>query len=112
MTYRHEVLFLNPKRGYVRVDNTWYDTIADFHLQVGEQFLLGKVEEVLSYDEYTNQYPESKNEMGAKVLEKTSHGGAVRKVSTRTDMTRFVEYAANPQQLVMNALLNDNDLAD
>lgn len=104
MTYRHEILDLNSSRVYLRVNDTWYDSPRDFNYVIGDRFLIGSVEEILSYDEYRNQYPESKHEMRPKVSEKTIHGGYIRKTSytDNGDGTRsnLVEYAVNPQQLV------------
>ena len=104
MTYRHEILDLNSSRVYLRVSDTWYDSPRDFNYELGDRFLIGTVEEILSYDEYREQYPDSKHEMRPKVSEKTVHGGYLRKTTyldngdgTRTNM---VEYAVNPQQLV------------
>ena len=104
MTYRHEILDLNSSRVYLRVGDTWYDSPRDFNYELGDRFLIGMVEEILSYDQYREQYPDSKHEMRPKVSEKTVHGGYLRKTThvDNGDGTRcsMVEYAVNPQQLV------------
>jgi hypothetical protein len=104
--YRHEILYLNPKRVYLRVGDTWYDNHADYKYQIGDRFLLGAIDEILTYDQYKKKYPHSKNEMGPKVTEKTGHQGYIRKVTGRCDekgiTTRYVEYAVNPQQITLN----------
>ena len=46
---RHEVLFLNSGRSYVRLDDVWYDTSKEHDPQVGQGFLTGKIEEVLDF---------------------------------------------------------------
>ena len=104
MNYRHEILDLNPTRAYLRVGDTWYDGHRDYDHQVGDRFLIGTINEVLSYDEYRKQYPESKHEMRPKVSDKTIHGGYLRKTTRIVEedgfISNIVEYALNPQQLV------------
>lgn len=104
MTYRHEIMYLNPSRTYLRVDDTWYDNPNSFTYSIGESFLIGRIAEILSYDEYRERFPESKSEMGPAAMEKTVHRGYVRKVSTGSnpDGTKYsrVEYAVNPKQLI------------
>jgi hypothetical protein len=88
---KHEVLFLNPNRAYVLVDNTWYDTTRDSNPRVGDSFLLGKIEKVLDYEAYTKKYPESKQEIYNEVTDKTISGGYLRRV-----VDGMVKYAVNP----------------
>ena len=114
MSYRHEVLHLNSTRTYVRVGDTWYDTRNDFDHTIGEQFLIGAIEEILTYAEYKQRFPESKNEMWPKVNEKTNSGGYIRKATSKSDDAgnhiHLVEYAINPQQFTIEkatADLND-----
>jgi len=111
MNYKHEILYLNSSRTYVRVGNTWYDNSSSFEYNKGEAFLIGKIEEVLSYEEYTKQYPESKTEMGPRVSDKLSAGGYIRKTSTGVDKfgnkASIVEYGVNPQQFIMEQLTAD-----
>jgi hypothetical protein len=99
---RHEVLFLNSRRSYVRVNETWYDTHKEHSPQKGQGFLLGAIEEVLEYETYTKTYPESKREIFYEVNDKTHSGGYLRKVSDRKmaagEYNRAVEYAVNPLQ--------------
>lgn len=99
---RHEVLFLNSGRSYVRLDDVWYDTNKEHDPQVGQGFLMGKIEEILDFDAYKKAYPESKTEMFHNVVDKTQSGGFIRKVSDLKydtgNYSRMVEYAVNPQQ--------------
>ena len=88
---KHEVLFLNPNRAYVRVEDTFYDTHRDSNPKKGESFLLGKIEEVLDYEKYTNKYPESKTEIYNEVVDKTLSGGWIRRT-----IDGMVKYAVNP----------------
>jgi hypothetical protein len=104
---KHEVLFLNSSRTYVRVNETWYDTTKESNPQIGQPFLLGKVEEVLDYDTYTEKYPESKDEIYPYVTDKTISGGYLRRV-----VDGMVKYAINPdvprigKELDSEAILN------
>lgn len=88
---RHENLLLNQNRTYVRVSETWYDTHRELQPQIGQSFLNGKIEEILSYDEYRSKYPEVKDEMYTQVSDKTISTGFLR----RTVGTE-VKYAVNP----------------
>ena len=88
---KHEVLFLSSKRAYVRVGDTWYDTTRESNPRVGESFLIGKIEEVLDYETYTKNYPESKQEIYNEVTDKTISGGYLRRV-----VDKMVKYAVNP----------------
>ena len=88
---KHEVLFLRPNRAYVLVDDVWYDTPRDSNPQVGQTFLIGKIEEVLEYENYTKKYPESKDPMYDYVSDKTITGGYIRRV-----VDSMVKYAVNP----------------
>lgn len=103
---KHEIMHLSSKRSYVRVEDTWYDTHVDLLPEVGQVFLLGRIEEVLSYQEYTNTYPEVKDEIYPFVADKTLSGGFLRKV-----VDRVVKYGINPIDLQIGqsqqeALLN------
>jgi len=88
---KHEVLFLNLNRAYVLVDNTWYDTTRDSNPRVGDSFLIGKIEKVLDYENYTKKYPESKQEIYNEVTDKTISGGWLRRT-----VDGMVKYAVNP----------------
>ena len=88
---KHEVLFLNSKRAYVLVNETWYDTHRDSNPQEGDSFLIGQIEKVLSYEDYTKKYPESKQEIYSEVTDKTISGGYLRRV-----LDGMVKYAVNP----------------
>ncbi len=88
---RHEVLFLNSSRMYVLVNSTWYDTHKECNPQVGQSFLLGRVEKVLDFETYTKKYPESKEEIYDHVSDKTISGGYLRRV-----LDGMVKYAINP----------------
>jgi len=99
---KHEILFLNSRRAYVRVEDTWYDTEKEHNPKVGQGFLLGMIKEVLSFEQYKELYPESKTEMFYEVVDKTHTGGFIRKVSDKKMMfgeyNRVVQYAVNPMQ--------------
>lgn len=88
---KHEVLFLNSRRAYVKVKDTWYDTHKDTNPKKGESFLIGKIEEVLDFETYTKNYPESKQEIYNEVTDKTISGGYLRRV-----VEGMVKYAINP----------------
>lgn len=87
----HEILYLNRNRVYVLVNDTWYDAHKDLYPQVGTNFLVGRIEKVLSYEDYTAQYPESKQEIFEIVNEKTISGGYIRR-----SVEGLVKYAVNP----------------
>lgn len=105
MSQRHEILYLNPTRAFIRVGDTWYDSRADFDHKIGDPFLIGRVEEILSYDEYTNLFPESTTELYERVSEKTNSGGYIRKATYTSanagENQSLVEYAINPQQFII-----------
>lgn len=88
---RHEILRLNSSRAYVLVKDTWYDTHADLNPKVGQNFLNGQIERVLSFADYTKEFPESTNETYDYVSEKTVSGGFIRRV-----VDGMVKYAVNP----------------
>ena len=87
----HEILKLNSSRTYVLVNDVWYDTHVDLNPKVGQNFLNGQIEKVLSFEQYTKEFPESKNEMFEYVSEKTVSGGYIRRV-----IEGLVKYAVNP----------------
>lgn len=99
---KHEILFLNSSRSYVRIQDTWYDTHKEHNPKVGQPFLTGNIEEVINYDTYKETYPESKTEIFYTVNDKTQSRGFVRKVedSKMGDGTygRMVRYSVNPLQ--------------
>jgi hypothetical protein len=88
---KHEVLFLSPRRAYVLVDDTWYDTPKDSNPVKGQSFLLGKIDQVLDYESYTKKYPESKEEIYPYISDKTISGGYIRRV-----VDNMVKYGVNP----------------
>jgi len=88
---KHEVLHLNPRRTYVRVGETWYDTHVELSPKVGQRFLTGFIEEILDYETYTKTYPESKEEIHPYINEKTISRGYIRKI-----VNGEVKYAVNP----------------
>lgn len=75
---QHEILYLNENRVYVRVGNTWYDTNKNLEPKVGSPFLLGKIDEVLEFDQYTNLYPGSTCEIFESVNETVNREGYIR----------------------------------
>ncbi len=102
---RHEVLFLNSGRSYVRIEDVWYDMNKDHSPAIGHSFLLGRIEEILDYESYKEVYPESKIELYYVVNDKTQSGGFIRKVSDAKYASgmysKIVEYGVNPMQPVM-----------
>lgn len=103
---KHEILYLNSKRTYVLVDDTWYDTHVDLIPEVGQAFLSGRINQVLTYQEYTSTYPEVKDEIYPYVADKTLSKGFIRKV-----VDKLVKYGVNPIDLQIGqsqkeALLN------
>lgn len=91
----HEILFLNESRAYVLVNDVWYDTNKELFPQIGASFLIGKISKVLTYEQYTEQYPESKNELYPIVNEKTISSGYIRKY-TNDAGDQLVKYGVNP----------------
>ena len=102
---RHEVLFLNSGRSYVRIEDVWYDINKEHNPQIGHSFIMGKIEEILDYESYREAYPLSKTELYYTVIDKTHSGGFIRKVSdakyTSGKYSRIVEYGVNPMQPIM-----------
>lgn len=97
---QHQIMFANSSRMFVRVDDTWYDTHKEFDPQVGQRFLIGRIDEVLNYDEYTKKFGKRIKTMHEDVTEKTQSGGYLRKTETQyqddgTSLSRVV-YAVNP----------------
>jgi len=97
---KHEVLFLSNKRAYVLVNNIWYDTPADFAPKPGQNFLIGRIEEVLDYRTYQEKYPESRDEIYPYISEKTMSGGYIRRV-----IDGAVKYGVNPETPVLGTKL-------
>lgn len=101
---RHEVLFLNSGRSYVRIQDVWYDLNKEHDPQIGNGFIMGTIEEVLDYESYVKSYPESNTELFYMVNEKTHSKGFIRKVSdakySSGKYSRIVEYGVNAMQPV------------
>jgi len=89
---KHEVLHLNKKRAYVLVNDVWYDTTVDLFPGVGQNFLTGRIEEVLDYETYRERYPESKDEIYPYISDKTMSGGFIRRI-----IDGGVKYGVNPE---------------
>ena len=89
----HQILHLNSSRTYVFVNEAWYDTRADFVPEVGQNFLDGRIEKVLSYQEYIEQFPniKTKDEIYPFISDKTVQRGYIRRV-----INGVVTYAVNP----------------
>jgi hypothetical protein len=104
---KHEVLFLKPSRTYVRVDETWYDTHRDSNPQIGQGFLIGKIQEVLDYEKYIKKYPESKTEIFDQVTDKTISGGYIRRV-----IDAMVKYAVNPATPTVSSSTRKESIED
>lgn len=103
---QHQILYLNSSRTYVLVEGTWYDTRSDFNPSVGSNFLLGKIEQILSYEEYKEAYPESNNVLFPYINDVTPSGGFIRKVCTEkqedSSYKKFVRYSVNPESRSTN----------
>ena len=99
---KHEILHLNSKRVYVLVDDVWYDTHPDLGSKVGDSFLTGKIQKILTYEEYTQQYPESKHEMFSGVNDKTNSNGFIRKYVNEGEQA-LVKYAVNPRTPIVSS---------
>lgn len=102
MSQKHEILWLNRNRIYVLVNNTWYDANKDLGLELGVNFLTGRIEEILPYEEYTQTFPESTNTIYPYITDKTISGGFLRKLSNG-ERGRIVEYGINPTYLLGNS---------
>lgn len=104
---KHEIMYLNSKRTYVRVNDTWYDTHIDTNPKVDQNFLLGRIEEILDYKTYTEKYPESKDEIYPYIADKTISGGYLRRV-----IDGVVKYAVNPETPATGTKLEREALID
>ena len=100
---KHETLRLNQNMLYVLVNDTWYDIHADLNPKVGQNFLNGRIEEILDFQTYTTRFPEAKDEIYPIVSEKTIHGGFIRRV-----VEGLVKYAVNPATPAMSSM-SDRD---
>jgi hypothetical protein len=98
MKEKHEILLLNQNRKYVKVDDTWYDTNVELAPQVGANFLVGTIDEVLSFEEYAQMFPESKMELLFKASDKIPAGGYIRKI-TNDGSGNIVKYGVSPLHL-------------
>lgn len=94
----HEVLSLNANRAYVLVNDTWYDTNTELAPQVGANFLTGMIEQILSFEEYAELFPESKTELLTKASDKIPAGGYIRKI-TNDGSGDVVRYGVSPLHL-------------
>jgi len=94
----HEVLSLNASRAYVLVNDTWYDTSKELYPQVGTNFLTGTIDQILSFEEYTQMFPESKTELLSTASDKIPGGGYIRKI-TNDGSGNLVRYGVNPSYL-------------
>lgn len=94
---KHEILWLKRSRAYVLVNDVWYDAHAELNPQVGQNYLNGQIQRVLSFEEYKKEFPESKNEMYDYVSDKTISGGFIRRV-----VEGVVKYGVDPTTSRMN----------
>ena len=88
---KHEILRLNRSRAYVLVKDVWYDAHVELSPRVGQQFLNGQIEKVLSFEEYKTEFPQSKDEMYDYVSDKTVSGGFIRRV-----IDGIIRYGVSP----------------
>lgn len=98
---QHEILYLNENRVYVRVGDTWYDTNKEFDPKVGAPFLLGKISEVLTFDDYISLYPGSTKEIFQTVNDSVNMDGSIRaainKRVSRFSWVKMVKYGITKQ---------------
>jgi hypothetical protein len=100
---KHEILKLNEERAYVRIGETWYDTNKHLDPIVGQPFLGDSIEEILTYEEYRAQFPDSTHELFEEVNNKTGHKGSLRISRQHYNeagvLVKSVQYAVNPLQI-------------
>ncbi len=98
---QHEILYLNENRVYVRVGDTWYDTNKEFEPKVGAPFLLGKIAEVLTFNDYVSLYPGSTKEIFQTVNDSVNMDGSIRaainKRVSRFSWVKMVKYGITKQ---------------
>ena len=97
---KHQIMFANSNRVFVRVQDTWYDTHRELTPVVGQPFLTGRIEEILDYKEYTSQFGKKVHQIYDDIKDKTHSGGWLRKVASEPDgegssVSRVV-YGINP----------------
>lgn len=103
----HEIMFLNSKRQFLLLDNdTWYDANQSFHYQEGDSFLTGKVKEVLTYEDYTNRFPES-----SRVELKSMPSDFSSGIFMRCVKNGLVAYNYDPKKQALHLNINE-DLRD
>lgn len=94
----HEFLWLNNKRQYLLLDNgTWYDASVNFVYKPGDLFLTGKVQEILSYEDYIDRFPEvqkidckyESNSISGIYARLTNHGVVLYNYDNRKPITRW-----------------------
>jgi len=104
---KHETLFTDRSRAFVKVGNTWYDTNKELQPIVDQPFLAGRISEVLSYDEYVAQFGEKMSCIFDEVNDRTKSSGFLRKVVDEYYETgkasRVVRYGINVQRISMVA---------
>ncbi len=98
---QHEILYLNENRVYVRVGDTWYDTNKEFDPKVGAPFLLGKISEVLTFNDYISLYPGSTKEIFQTINDSVNVEGSIRaainKRVSRFTWVKMVKYGITKQ---------------
>jgi hypothetical protein len=103
----HEITFLNSKRQFLLLDNdTWYDANTAYTYYEEDPFLIGKVKQVMNYEEYTSAFPEaSKIELKSAVSDFSSG------VFIRCIKSGVVTYNYDSRKTMLN-LNSSEDLRD
>lgn len=100
----HEFLWLNANRQYVLLNTgAWHDASTSFQYSIGDTFLNGHIERILSFADYVEEFPEVKD------TEKKSLGDFVNGLLVRTVSEGRVIYNHNPHRPSLNM---DGDLSD
>lgn len=103
----HEIMFLNSKRQFLLLDNnTWYDANQSFSYSEGDSFLNGKVKQVMTYEEYIDNFPEVN-----KVELKSVPSDFSSAIFMRCVKNGVVTYNYDPKKQTLHVNLNE-DLKD
>lgn len=100
----HEFIWLNQDRQYLLLDNgTWYDSSINFSYELGDNFLIGKIVDKKSYDQYVEEFPEVKN------IKNHSQTDFVNGILVRAIVDGEIAYNYNPNRSLLNL---EGDLRD
>jgi hypothetical protein len=100
----HEFIWLNQNRQYVLLNTgTWHDASTVFSYDHGQRFLNGKIERILPYQDYVEEFPEVKKQ------EPRSLGDFANRLFVRTVIDGSVIYNHNEKRMSLNM---DSDISD